>query len=177
MQNFQPRNYRIDNVELNWAKLSKPVSPFGVPQYELQIATTDAATAESWKANHLPVKPEIDKDTKKPTGKFTVSLKRKANKADGSDNGAPRVVDATAQPMDSSKIGNGSRGNVIIYQMYYKNAGREGISNSLTAVQVSDLEVYTGSADFEPITDLAADASFAATANAPATNSATPDPF
>jgi len=167
MQNFQPRNYRINNVELNWAKLSKPVSPFGVPQYELQIATTDATVADEWKANHLNVKPEMNKETNKPNGKFTVSLKRKANKADGSDNGAPTVVDASAQPIDASKLGNESLGNVIIYQMYYKNAGREGISNSLTAVQVTDFKEYTGDSSFEPITDLAADTPLFASASAP----------
>ena len=55
MNNFEPRNYRIDDVELNWAKLTKPVSPFGQPQYELQIATTDKAVADEWKTNHLTV--------------------------------------------------------------------------------------------------------------------------
>jgi len=177
MQNFQPRNYRIDNVELNWAKLAKPVSPFGVAQYELQIATNDATTADEWRANHLNVKPEINKESNKPTGKFTVSLKRKAVKADGSDNGAPNVVGADAQPIDASKLGNESRGNVIIYQMYYKNAGREGISNSLTAIQVTDFKEYTGDSSFEPITDIASDAPFATTAPAPAAEAAPADPF
>ena len=178
MENFQPRNYRIDNVELNYPKLTKAVSPFGVMQYELQIATMDPAEAEAWKANHLPVKPEIDKETKKPTGKFTVSLKRKAQRQDGSDNGAPEVVDADALPMDASKLGNGSRGNVIIYQMYYKNAGREGISNSLTSVQVAEYKEYTGSASFEPITKLAPESSFSPVA-APAAvaEEAAPNPF
>ena len=40
MQNFEARNYRIDNVEINWAKLAKPVNPFGTEQWEIQIATT-----------------------------------------------------------------------------------------------------------------------------------------
>lgn len=165
MQNFEPRNFRIDNVELNWAKLVTPVSPFGQAQYELQIATTNKAQAEEWKANHLNVKPP-----KEGSESFTVSLKRKAMKADGSDNGAPRVVGSDAQPIDAGKLGNGSTGNVIIYQMYYKNAGREGISNSLTAVQVTDFQEYTGSADFEPIMPVDAPVA-AAAADAPA------DPF
>ena len=38
----QPRNYRINGVELNWARLDTPVNPFGTPQWELQIATTDS---------------------------------------------------------------------------------------------------------------------------------------
>ena len=30
---FEARNYRINNATLNWAKLDKPVSPFGAPQF------------------------------------------------------------------------------------------------------------------------------------------------
>ena len=56
MTTFEPRNYRIDNVEINWAKLAKPVNPFGTEQWEVQIATTDKAVADEWKANHLTVK-------------------------------------------------------------------------------------------------------------------------
>ena len=146
MNKFEPRNYRINNVELNWAKLTKPVSPFGQPQYELQIATKDKAVADEWSNNHFTVK---EKD-----GKYSVSLKRKALKADGSDNGAPKVEGADAKPVDASSLGNESTGNVIVYQMYYKTAGREGIASSLTAVQITDFKEYTGSADFEPIADI-----------------------
>ena len=35
-----PRNFLVSNVELNWARLDQPVSPFGAAQWELQIATT-----------------------------------------------------------------------------------------------------------------------------------------
>lgn len=152
--NFSPRYYQIDNVELNWAKLVTPVSPFGVAQYELQIATTDDAVAAEWRANHLNVKAEVNKETKAPTGKHTVSLKRKAMKADGNDNGAPSVVNAAAEPIDATKLGNESIGNVIIWQSYYKNAQREGISNSLTSVQVTDFHEYSGGGTFSPITSV-----------------------
>lgn len=142
----QPKNTKIENVELNWAKLARPVSPFGTEQYELQIATTDAKKAQELRDNHLNVK---EKD-----GKFVVSLKRKAKKADGSDNGAPRVVNADLSPMaDPTKIGNGSVGNVIVWQYPYEAMGRKGIASSLTAVQVLQLEEYvaTGGVDFEAV--------------------------
>ena len=42
----KPRNFLISNVELNWARLDDAVSPFGTPQWELQVATTDAAQAQ-----------------------------------------------------------------------------------------------------------------------------------
>ena len=51
-----PRNFLVSNVELNWARLDQPVSPFGAAQWELQIATTDKAVADDLKANHMNVK-------------------------------------------------------------------------------------------------------------------------
>ena len=151
-----PRNYKISGVTLNWAKLDRPVNPFGTDQYELQIATQDAAQAQDMRDNFLNVK---EKD-----GTFTASLKRKAIKADGSDNGKVRVVDGNLQPMDNvGSIGNGSVGNVILFQYPYSAPGRSGVASSLTAVQVTTLEIYSGgdALDFdvvgsvEPTTDLA----------------------
>lgn len=137
MENIK-RNYRIDNVELNWAKLDKPVSPFGTLQWELQIATSDPAKAKELSDNYLNVK---EKD-----GMFTVSLKKKAIKADGSENRPVTVVDGNAQPIDASKIGNGSVGNVIVYQYSYDMMGRQGVGTSLNGVQVVDLKEYNPSA-------------------------------
>ncbi len=136
----KPRNYLISDVTLNWARLDKPQNPFGTEQYELQIATTDAAKAEELKANHLNVK-------EKEAGTFTVSLKRKAKRADGSDNGKVQVVGTKASDViDVRTIGNGSQGNVIVWQQPYEAMGRSGIATSLTKVQVVDPKVYDGAA-------------------------------
>ena len=131
---MEKRNYRIDNVELNWAKLDKPVSPFGTEQWELQIATTDKALAKEMSDNYLNVK---EKD-----GKFTVALKRKARKADGSENKPVTVVDGSMKPVDATTIGNGSTGNVILFQYPYDTAGRKGVATQLTGVQVTALVEY-----------------------------------
>jgi len=142
----KPRNYKITDVELNWAKLVSPVSPFGTPQWELQIATTDAEKAEELKANFLNVK---EKD-----GKYIVALKRKAVKANGEPMEPPRVVGKDLQPLaEAGKIGNGSKGNVIVWQAPYETMGRSGISNSLTAVQVTEMIEYTGGTGFDVIED------------------------
>jgi hypothetical protein len=139
----KPRNYLISDVTFNWARLDKPQNPFGTEQYELQIATTDAAKAEELKANHLNVK-------EKETGVFTVSLKRKAKRADGSDNGKVQVVGTKASDViDVRTIGNGSQGNVIVWQYPYEGGGRSGIATSLTKVQVVDLKVYDGAGDVD----------------------------
>ena len=135
-----PKNYLIENVELNWARLSTPVSPFGTPQWELQIATTDPVLAGQMGENNLNVK---EKD-----GKYVVSLKRKAVKADGNPMTPVRVVDAQKNPItDTNSIGNGSKGNVIVWQAEYETMGRSGVSNSLTAVQVTELVEYKPSGD------------------------------
>jgi len=144
----QPRNFKIMGAELNWARLDTPVNPFGTEQYELQIATDDKAMAADWKANHLNVK---EKD-----GKFVVSLKRKAKKADGSDNGKVRVVDAALAPIENVRsLGNGSKGNVIVFQYPYSAMGRSGIASSLTAVQVTEFVEYKSDAavDFDAVSE------------------------
>ena len=149
-----PRNYRIDNVEINWCKLAKTVNPFGTEQYEIQIATKDKAVAEEWKANYLNVKQD-----KNDAAKFTVSLKRKAYKQDGTSNGKVNVFDAEAKPFeDVGSIGNGSTGNVVLYQYPYETMGRKGIASSLTAVQITKLETYTAAVAFEPVTSVDAEA-------------------
>tara|TARA_R110000822_G_scaffold286306_2_gene407651 strand:- start:110 stop:709 length:600 start_codon:yes stop_codon:yes gene_type:complete len=142
-----PGHTTVTNATLNWAKLVTPTSPFGAPIYELQIATKDPAEADKWSKACLGTV-KIDKDQN-----FTISLKRKAQRADGSDNGAPGVVDRMAKPMDPGSVGNGSTGNVQIYQLHYSNAGRTGISNSLTAVQVTNLEVYNSTPQFTALDD------------------------
>ena len=132
----KPRNYRIDNVELNWVRVDTPTSPFGVEQYEAQIATTKKTVAAEWKKNHLNVK---EKD-----GKFVVSLKRKAA------NGKVRVVNSDLSPMeDTRSIGNGSMGNVIVFQGPYSNNFGKGVTNSLTAIQITKLEKYEAMAGAE----------------------------
>ena len=124
-----PRNYLIENVELNWARLSTPVSPFGTPQWELQIATTDPVLAGQMGENNLNVK---EKD-----GKYVVALKRKAVKADGNPMTPVRVVDAQKNPItDTNSIGNGSKGNVIVWQAEYETMGRSGVSN-LSLIHIS----------------------------------------
>jgi len=140
-----PRNYKIDNVEMNWVKIASPVDSFGTMVYEMQIVVTKEQ-ADVLKSNFFNVK---EKD-----GKMIVGLKRKAFKKDGSDNGKVRAVDADLKPIENTKsIGNGSVGNVIVWQYPYKNASRSGVGNSLTAIQVTKLEKYesTGGADFTAV--------------------------
>ena len=141
-------NILISDVELNWAKIVTPFkNQFGGENYELQIVV-DADRADEIAA-------KISKEGK-PTddGRVSFNLKRKATKANGEANGAPRCVGADKAPLDGSTIGNGSKGNVIVYVFDYEFGGQSGRSHSLTAVQVTDLKVYEGGAasvDFDVI--------------------------
>ena len=149
----KPRNYLITDIELNWPNLVTPRSPFGTSIYEIQIATDDSDVAKDLIANHIAMK---EKD-----GKWVGSLKRKEFKANGENNGKVRVVDNTKQPIDASTLGNGSRGNVILFQFPYDKAGRQGIMSSLTAIQVTDLVEFNGSdtIDFDVVGDVSPTAS------------------
>jgi len=155
-EGFTPRNFILKDVFLNWAKLNpkSPVNPFGTEQWEAQVATNDDAKAAELVANHVPMKhgPTFAEDNM-----WIGSLKRKVLKANGENNGPVRVVDSAKQPLDGSTIGNGSTGNVIVFQYPYDTAGRKGIANSLTAIQVTDLIEYTGSnsIDFEVLASIA----------------------
>ncbi len=158
----QPKNLIISDVELNWARLDTPAAnPFGgEPNWELQIATTDAAKAADWKANNLNVK--------ESEGNFTVSLRRKSVTKDGAAMEPVRVVDTQKLPIaaaDRRKIGNGSRGNVIVWLAPYEYAGRKGVTSSLTAVQVTHLEEYSGGGDSVDF-DMVGEAPAAEAANA-----------
>jgi len=153
---FKNDYYTAKNVELNWAKLTAPIkTQWGTSQWELQMATTDKAVADEWTSNHFNVKPVLDAD-KNPVSpaKYSVNLKRKAMKADNNPNTPVRVVDSSKQELSTdarASIGNGSVGNVMIYQYAYDAMGNKGIANSLTAVQVTDLKEYNPVPDFDSV--------------------------
>jgi len=83
-------------------------------------------------------------------GNVAVNIKRKALKHDGQPNFPVALVDAKKNVIDVfNNIGNGSTGNVKVYRNEYDVAGRQGISTSLSAIQITNLIEYTGSVDFD----------------------------
>lgn len=140
----QPKNVLVKDVELNWARLDTPMdNPFGGPaSWEVQIAADSKEALADLESLGAKVK---EKD-----GKFTVSLRRKAETKDGAPMEPVRVVDSNKAPMDGParrKIGNGSRGNVIVWAAPFEYMKRTGVTFSLTAVQVVDLVEYSGGGD------------------------------
>jgi len=146
----EKRTVIIPEVELHWAKLVKPVEPFGTLQWELQMRTRDKAKAKAWKDEYyLPVKTESDDDGTY----YKANVKRKALNKEGERNKAPEVVDANKQVIDGNNIGNGSMGNVMLFQYPYEVAGRKGVASMISKVQITDLKVYenSGATDFDVI--------------------------
>lgn len=142
----------LKGAELWWARLDKPVSPFGTSQWELQVRTSDKAQAKGWKDEGINVR-ENDDDNGKY---FFANLKRKAIfEKTGEDMSPPVVVDGKLMPLEASKLGNGSVGNVQVLTRPYEFGGRKGISVVLKAVQVTKLIEYQGSSGlaFEEIGD------------------------
>ena len=149
----QPKNVLISDVELRWARLDTPVdNPFGgEAAWEVQVVASDRSK--------LAALEEMDAKVKEVEGGFGVSLRRKSVTRDGSPMEPVRVVDGSKMPMDGParrKIGNGSKGNVIVWAAPYDFRGRKGVTFSLTAVQVTDLVEYSGgsdSVDFDVVSD------------------------
>ena len=157
------RNFKITDVTINYTKLDKPVNPFGTEQYELQIATADESKVKELEDNYINFRRkdgvlvktmQKDADNNPTVEMFTASLKRKTEKSNGESNGKVRVVNNDLTPMENlTTIGNGSKGNVIVFQYNYDIAGRKGVGSSLTAIQITDHVVYAppGRIDFSAV--------------------------
>ena len=133
----------IRNVTLNYVKVdpAKPVNPFGALQWEAQIEVAADRSAEIEGMGKLRA---LD------NGNVAVNIKRKAIKHDGTPNFPVALLDAKKETITVfNNIGNGSTGNVKVYRNEYDVAGRQGVSTSLSAIQITDLVEYTGSVDFD----------------------------
>ena len=87
----------------------------------------------------------------KEKGTMYTNVKRKATKADGSENTRVVVVDSDKQPVDGGKIGNGSTGKVKLWNYSWAHSGRKGVSNVLQAVLVENLVQFRKAGGFTDI--------------------------
>jgi len=132
----------LKNVELYFAKLNpnKPNDRFDKenPTWEVQVRTRNKAQAKEWKDLSINVKP--DEDDKGIFYKAT--LKKRSKKRNGEDQNPVSLVAGDLSAIDPDKLGNGSIGNVRIYQYDYNIAGREGVASMLMAVQITTYKEY-----------------------------------
>jgi len=121
----------IRNVSFYYAKLDKPVSPFGTDIYDMQVRFPKERIEEM--SAYGKVREVED-------GNFAINITRKAKNAKGQATPV-RIVDANKNPI-TDLIGNGSSGNIIVYQYDWAVSGRTGRKTVLIAVQVTDMIKY-----------------------------------
>lgn len=129
----------ISNAELWFAKLdpSRPNARFNKdnPTWEIQLRTTDRAVKKSWEEMGLLVKAVVP-DEGDPF--FRVSLRKKSVKEDGEPASPVKVVDSKLNDVDPNTIGNGSIGNVRVFQYdFTRGDGSKGRANVLMGVQLT----------------------------------------
>jgi len=127
----QNKSSVIRNVNFYYAKLDKPVSPFGTEIYDLQVRFPKERIEEM--SAYGKVRQVED-------GNYAINITRKAKNAKGQKTPV-RVVDSEKNPI-KDLIGNGSFGNLIVYQYDWAVSGRTGRKTVLIAVQVTDLIKY-----------------------------------
>jgi len=154
-------NVVVKNLTFFWAKLGKPVEPFGTLQWELQVRFPKDRVEEMEQYGTVKAV-EGEKNT------FALNLKKKALKNDGSAAQPIEVVGKTAdEVIDPRTIGNGSVGNVKLMLRDYEIKGpngkvtKRGTQVMLTKVQVKNLVKYTPKTnndfDFDDISEEQAD--------------------
>jgi hypothetical protein len=133
----------ILNAELFFAKLdpARPNASFNKenPTWEVQIRTRDKKVAKGWKEMNLRVQPKEDDEGLY----YAANLKKKSMKRDGSPMAPVNVVAGDLSPVDPKTIGNGSVGNLSVYQYDYNVNGSTGIASMLMGVQITTLNEYT----------------------------------
>jgi hypothetical protein len=141
----EKRTVIVKDVELHWAKLDAPVDPFktGEKVWEVQIRTDDENVAKSWAKDYFINAKKDDE------GHWKANIKRKELNRKGESNQPPVVLGRDNQPMPSSNIGNGSIGDLKLFQYPYDVAGRKGVSSMLSAVRVTNLKEYTPSSEVD----------------------------
>lgn len=147
------RNCMIFHAKLDPKRPNAKMDPEN-PSWELQIRTTDTKQRDDWRAQGLKPKllihgkgdmegePVLSEDGKK---QWRVNLKKKSIAKGGEKAVAPEVVDGNLNPIDPNTIGNGSIGNVRVYQYESKREDNPGMVSILMGVQLSYHKIYAGS--------------------------------
>jgi hypothetical protein len=135
----------INNCEIWFCRLDpkRPNDKYNKknPTWELQIRTYEKAIKKQWEEMHLPVK-AIVPDDDSPTF-YRVNLRKRSLKKTGEKNGPVKVVNGSLQPIDPTSVGNGSVGNVNIFQYEFTDGdGKRGIASVLMGIQVTKHVVF-----------------------------------
>ncbi|MDH5182285.1 MAG: hypothetical protein OEX12_00210 [Gammaproteobacteria bacterium] len=145
------RTIIVENCELWYCKLDPkfPNKKFSKknPAWEIQIRTKVKEVADLWRESDLRVKRIIPEDADEnpiiEDAYWRVNLRKRSIKADGDPANPVDVVDGNLDEIDARSLGNGSVGNLRIFQYEYENDDDDkGIANMLMGIQVTKHVVY-----------------------------------
>jgi hypothetical protein len=115
----------------------KPNSKFDKenPTWECQIRTSSKVQKKAWAELNLNCKAVVPDDG---DPYFRVNLKKSSIKKDGTAAEPVKVVNGALDPLDPDTIGNGSVGNIRIFQYEYpKKEGGTGVATILMGIQIT----------------------------------------
>jgi hypothetical protein len=131
----------ITNAELWFCRLNptRPNAKFSPanPTWECQLRTTSKEQKKEWEQAGLNVTAVVPDEG---DIYFRVNLRKKSIKEDGSAALPVKVVGGDLEEIDPDSIGNGSIGNVRLYQYEYMKEGKSKATASiLMGIQVTKL--------------------------------------
>lgn len=131
----------IKGAEIWFPKLvpNKPNTRFNKENgtWEVQIRTTDKKVKAEWAKLGLKVK-TVDDDDKGIY--YSCTIRKKSKKKDGTPNQPVKVVTGSLEDLDPATIGNGSIGNLRLFQYEYGDDNK--IATMLMSVQITKLNEY-----------------------------------
>jgi len=131
----------INNAELWFIRLdpTKPNNKFNKenPTWEVQVRTASKEVKKEWEKNGLQLRAVVPDDG---DIYFRTNLRKSQFKADGTKAEPVSVVDGDLQPLDPNIIGDGSVGNIRVYQYTYEINKIPTVANILMAVQITKLK-------------------------------------
>jgi len=138
----------IENCEIWFTKLDpkRPNTKFDKknPSWEIQIRTQSKEAKDRWIAQNLNPKKIIpeDEDENPLVDEifWRVNLRRNSFNSQGEPSKCPEVVDGNLDEVDPRSIGNGSIGNVRVFQYAYEDG--TGFGSVLMGLQLTKHIVY-----------------------------------
>lgn len=134
----------IKQAEIWYTKLNpkRPNAKYNKknPTWELQLRTTSKEVKKNWEAMNLRPKAVLPEDDTPPY--WRVNLRKKSINSEGEPSGPVKIVDGQLREIDPDSIGNGSVGNIRIFQYKYTGEDGEGIASVLMAIQLTKHIVY-----------------------------------
>lgn len=122
------------------------------PSWDLQIRTKDPEQKNEWAANNVIAKllvypeghekegePVLDENGKK---EWRFNLRKKIKKANGESATPVEFVDGNLREINPDSVGNGSLGNIRVFQYEYDKLGVKKHASILMSVQVTRHIIY-----------------------------------